>query len=458
MKINNAATIKKIRWTIGRKTLLVHFGFGFRFNLIMCFFVFWTLLQASMAMQFLPLDIVQATNYLKAVLPALGILACCIIYLDRLKINNLFLPFILFCLFAFCNVCLHMIITGVRDLKYLSQPIMFLIWTFGIFVLAPSVFDNLSKVRQLLFLTTFALVITVVFASYWSYTHGFEIVRSYAGSRQGGSRYSFVYLNPGYLGGICYSIVCISLMLRELSTVRWQKTITLLFILISSLAMILASSRTYILASLILFLFYFWNKGGILKIFSWALLVFTSLFFIRVLWQLSIEGNYFDVINFQSSSRLLMWSQYWKDMMIKGIEWKLFIGNGIYSPDWIQGIVLAEGRAAKSFSRLAIDNTYIEMVIMHGAVGIILFVWGMARIIAKGNMFKKLKGTIEKDKLRTLLSIAYGSLLGILAGAFFNSNFPSVGNTLNSIVFPTSMAVIFIVAREIRPINKQATG
>lgn len=454
MKINNTVAFDGVQWrSTERRALSIRFGF--RFNIVLCFFVFWTLLQATMAMQFLPFKIVQAVNYLKDVLPALGILACGILYLDKLKVDKVSLPFILFCFFVVCNVSLHMIITDVADLKQLSQPIMFLVWTFCMFVLVPSVFDSLPKIERLLWVTTIVLVPVVVIASYYSYSHGFEVFRAYGGSRRGALRYSFVYLNPGYVGGICYSIVCASLILKELSVVRWEKIITLSFIGLSFLGMILASSRTYILASLILFLFYFWHKGGIFKKCSWVLLVGATLLFIKLSWELSIEGNYFGHLNHYSSNRLQMWLQCWEDMMSDGIEWKLFFGNGIYIANWIQSIALAGGRVAKSFTRLAIDNVYLEMFIMQGAIGFTLFVWGLVRLLKKGYMFNRLKGLAESVKLRGILSTAYGALLGILVGALFASHFPSVGNTINSMVFPASVSVIFVIARKIKSRNSQ---
>ena len=240
-------------------------------------------------------------------------------------------------------------------------------------------------------------------------------------------------------------------MLRELSEVSWEKNLLLLLILLSLLAMVLASSRTYILASSILFLFYFWHKGGFFRKFSWIILVGCMLFFLKMLWSLSIAENYFDYLNSRSSGRLIVWLNQLKYMMLDGIEWKALIGNGIYATTGGQTIQLAEGRVAQTFTRFAIDNLYIEMFIMQGAIGLTLFVWGLVRLFAKRNMFRKLKGSMAgKGRLRRVLSIAYGSLFGILVSAVFYSHFPSLGNTVNSIVFPASIAIIFIIARDVR--------
>lgn len=454
--MNNVMTFVKTRERSTLRAASIHFDF--RFNAVLFLFVFWTLLQATMAMQFLPFGLMKEIEYLKAVLPAFVILICGFIYLDKLKVNNVLLPFVLFCLFVFWNASFHMIVTGVNDLKHLSQPVMFIVWTFCMFLLVPSVFDSIYKVRNFLRVTLVILVLIVLFSSIWSYSHEFEMYRGYCGSRGGGLRYSFVYLHPGYLGGICYSIVCGSLMLGELSKRRLEKKLLLLSILISLGAMTLASSRTYILGSFVLFLFYFWHKGGFFKKLSWIVLAGCVLFFLQSLWKLGVDENYLGYLNSRSSSRLLMWLNYWKDMMTDETGWKLLAGNGIYNPNWTQGIMLAEGKVVKSFTRLAIDNVYLEILIMQGVIGSMLFMWGLFRLFAKGNMFSRLKGMKGKGNPRILLSIAYGSLLGVLAGGFFTSHFPSVGNTINSIVFPASVAIIFIIRRHVQQKSKMVDG
>lgn len=425
----------------------------FRFNVVLFIFVFWTLLQAIIPMQILPIGLVKEIEYLKSVFPAFGMLICGFIYLDKLKGNNVFLPFGLFCLFVFCNVSFRLILGG-DNIKYLAHPIMFIVWAFCMFMLAPSIFDSLFKVRRFLRFSIFVLVPVILFSSLWAYSHEYEIARIYSGH---GLRYLFAYLHPGYLGGVCYSIICGSLMLRELSDVSWEKNLLLLFILVFWVLIVLASSRTYILASTILFLFYFWHKGRFFKKLSWIILVGCMLFFLNLLWNSSIVENCFDYLNSRSSGRLMIWLNQLNYMMLDGIDWKVLIGKGIYATG-DQVIQLAEGRVTQSFARFAIDNLYIEMFIMHGAIGCSLFFWGLYRLFSRWKVFGKLKLIPGGVRYKNLLSIAFGSLMGVLIGSLFASIFPSVGNTINSIVFPTSVAMIFIIARKVQLKSKQITG
>jgi len=420
-----------------------------KFNVALFVFVFWTLSQAIMPMQILSFGLVNEVEDLKSMVPAFGILICGLIYIDKLKINEIFLPFILFCLFAFLNASFHLIVTG-DNIKYLSQSIMFFAWTFCMFILVPSVFDSLYKIKKLLGYSIFVLVFVVLFSSLWAYSHGFEIARIFGGS---GLRYSFVYINPLYLGGICYTVLCGSLMLRELSEVNLEKNLLLLCIFLSMVVIVLANTRTYIVASLILLLIYFWHKGGFLKKISWIILVGFVLLSLRTFWGLCIEENYLDYLSGRSSGRLIVWLAQFKHTMLDGIEWKALLGNGIYTTGG-QVIQVAEGRVTQTFTRFAIDNLYLEMLIMQGAIGLTLFVWGLVRLLAKGNMFSELKGMAEEGRLRSVLSIAYGSLWGIVVGAVFYSHFPSLGNTTNSVVFPASLAMIFTIRRHVYLKNK----
>jgi len=432
--------------------------FNIRFTIVLIVFVLWTLLQAIMPMQFLPFKVVQKANYLKAVLPAFGILVCGLIYLDRLKINNIALPFILFCAFAFCNVCFRVTITGVGGLKYLYQPIMYILWTFCMFVLVPSIFDSLIKVKWLLRLTVFGLFFVVFFSSLWSFFHGFGVAAAFSGSRGGALRYSFVYLTPGYLGGICYSIISGALMLRELSMARWEKILLLLVIFIALWAMVLADSRTYILATMVLFFFYFWYKQGFSKKLSrqlsWIMFFGFVLLFFKILCKLIMHQGYLQHLDYVSSGRFQIWLYSFKNMMLDNIELKLFFGNGTPMANHTQIIGLADGKIVKTFQRFAIDNVYLELLVLHGALGLTLFVWGLFRLIANGNVFSGLKGPGER-RLRILMAVAFGSIIGILIAAFFISHFPSVGNNVNSTVLPASLAIIFIIIHYVKLKNKQ---
>lgn len=453
MNMNKIAAFDGIFYSISDRSFPIRSDF--RFNITLFIFVLWTLLQAIIPMQILSFGLVKEIEYLKSVFPAFGILICGVIYLDKLKVNNILIPFALFCLFVFCNVSFHLIFTG-ASIKYLAQPIMFIAWTFCMFILVPSVFDSIFKVRRFLRLSIFVLVSVMLFSSLYVYFHGYEIARIYSGH---GSRYLLMYLHPGYLGGVCYSIICGSLMLRELSDVSWEKKILLLFILVFLVLIVLASSRTYILASTILFLFYFWHKGRFSKKLLCVILTGCILFSLNMVWNLFTVENYFSYLNSRSSNRLMIWLNQLNYMMSGGIGWKAFVGNGIYATTGGQAIQLAGGRVVQTFTRFAVDNLYLEIFMMHGAIGISLFFWGLYRLFSKWKVFGKLKYVPGGVKYRKLLSIAVGSLMGVLIGSFFGSSFPSVGNTINSIVFPTSVATIFIIARKVQPLkSKQITG
>jgi len=429
-------------------------SFDLKTNFVLAVFVLWSLLQAVFPLQFLPFDLVQSMSQLKVLLPALGILLSCLINLDRLKLNNIAVSFLLFCLFTFMNIFLQMLFTGV-DFKQLSQPVLYLIWTICMFVLVPSVFNNLSKIKIFLWITVLLLVFTVIYSIYYSYISGFKIMDTYGGSREGAVRYSFSYLNPSYLGGICYSVICSCLMLQSLSKYKWQKILLLSFILLSFVMLYLSSSRTYILGTSVLYIYYFWYKGGLWSKLARIMVLFSLVLFIQILLKLSIDDGFLYSLNFYSSNRLAIWLNEIHDKMLNGVEWKIFVGNGFIIPDWIQGIVLAEGRVEKGFMRYAVDNLYLEFFILHGIIGLILFLRGLIYVIKTISMINELSERVKMLKIPFI--IAHGSIMGLIVGGFFCSHFPSLGNTVNSLVFPVSVGIIFICKECLQKIrNKES--
>lgn len=424
--------------------------FGIKFTVVLYIFIFWSLLQLIFPAQFLTFALVESTNYLKVVLPAVGSLLAGALYFNNLRFDYISMPFILFCLYVFCNSSFHIIVGDAADLQSLSPSVMLIVWAFYLFVVVPSVFNSINKITLLLRATTYLTFITILFLSIWSFSQGYPIGAIFGGSRMGGIRYSFPYLNPSYLGGICYSVICGAMMLFELSKKKMEIRLMVIIVMLSLGVMSFAGSRAYTLASGTLFYFYFWRGHILHKIILQVMAgCFAALSYIIIL-QLTLDVGFYEKLNYISSNRFDTWVDNWKILMSNGIEWKIFLGNGLVDPQWSQGIVLAEGRVEKTFQRFAIDNVYLEMIIMHGLIGLGLLLHGFIRLFKVGYSLGGLEKRVKSKKLSRLLSIAYGSILGALVSAVFSSHFPSLGNTINSIVFPAALAIIYIVKAHTR--------
>ena len=159
----------------------------------------------------------------------------------------------------------------------------------------------------------------------------------------------------------------------------------------------LTFSRTFLLGIFIL-MFAVLMKNTIIdqkKFFTFSLFasfiaLFLSSFF---LFQFAVGKNIsLNDINSFSSGRIEVWSMAITDD-IDGINvlWggdgkseKIGINTGIGAYDE-QGLLV---KAEKTFNRYAVDNTYIEILINNGIIGLFIFLWGVIKIIKNSFLHK----------------------------------------------------------------------
>lgn len=421
-----------------------------RSNVVLVLFVIWSISQTVMAMQFLSFELVSTFNYLKSIVPAMIIFVSMLLYFDKIRSNVFFMPFLLFGLFAFTNTSFHIIIEGSKDWMQLSQPTMTIMWVICMFGIVPVAFDSFFKIQRFLLFTTGVTLLLVLISSLWAFLHGYDVMKTYGGSRAGGIRYSFAYQNPTYMAGILYSILVGFLMLKELVTIRWQKILIIAILCIAAIGIFMTDSRTYFLATFILLFFYVRGWGGFYKLISWLILVSIVSFILYSLFDKNITVT---EINSMSSNRIQIWIDTFDQLMSDGMEEKILTGIGLYAPEWDQSINLAEGSVSKSFTRLAIDNVYMEVFVLHGLIGFVLFVRAIMILINKLQKIRKLINNCNERRLKKQFDIAYGAIVSISISAFFCSHFPSLGNTLNSIVFPAAISLIFVIEKTLKEID-----
>ena len=81
-----------------------------------------------------------------------------------------------------------------------------------------------------------------------------------------------------------------------------------------------------------------------------------------------------------------------------------------------------------------------------GIFGFVLFFLGIKNLLSKKDMniiFEK----NEFKKRRNIFFIAYSALFSLFFSAFFYGHYPSFGNTLNSVLFPTIIAILIVTKR-----------
>ena len=182
------------------------------------------------------------------------------------------------------------------------------------------------------------------------------------------------------------------------------------------------------------------------SLFASFIALFLSSFF---LFQFAVGKNIsLNDINSFSSGRIEVWSMAITDD-IDGINvlWggdgkseKIGINTGIGAYDE-QGLLV---KAEKTFNRYAVDNTYIEILINNGIIGLFIFLWGVIKII-KNSFLHKISNSKDTKFLSRINSIVAAMFLSISVTAFFYSHIPSIGNIINYIILPSVISLIFLL-------------
>ena len=408
-------------------------GSSTRFNVVVFMLLLWTLSQLLIPIKYLPYDVVFNSDHLKMIIPVTGISVSILLYINRLKLNDNFWPFAAFNILVLIYTSVKFIF-GEPALGVFQESVKYIIWSAAIFLLFPSVFNSLHKVKIFL---RFSISLIVIFLCFTALIILYLDIDALYFSE---GRLELFYGNPLYLSGIFYSLLCISLISRELSNSILERAFLLIVVMLSIWAIYMANARTFMLATLVIYLVYFFNIGGNLKkilyfaFFILLLLVFTYIVFLE-----NID------LNKLSSNRLEIWMR----VMNNKIDYVQFLIGNYSDTGYIKNIVLEQGASVRqSYQRFSSDNAYIEIFINTGAIGLFLFVLGLKKLFPIG-MIKELKKIDRGGRMIRILSLTYGVLISLIVTGFFYGGFPSIGNTMNSIVFPITVSIILLLKRHV---------
>ena len=422
-------------------------NFFSRFNLAIIIFLIWTFSQLVIPIKIIPVGILSSIESYKSILPAIGIIICSIIHIDKIYINRLSYPFILFGFFCALKAFFLFIFIS-QSFSYLNNPMINIIWVLAIFITIPSILNSIKKIKIFLRYNVLLVVSTLLIGAFLFLYIGFDTSFFFKDGRL-----NLIYDNPLYLGGILFSLICSSFLLSIISSSIFEKIFLYIVIILSLPLLYLTFSRTFLLGIFIL-MFAVLMKNTIIdqkKFFTFSLFasfiaLFLSSFF---LFQFAVGKNIsLNDINSFSSGRIEVWSMAITDD-IDGINvlWggdgkseKIGINTGIGAYDE-QGLLV---KAEKTFNRYAVDNTYIEILINNGIIGLFIFLWGVIKII-KNSFLHKISNSKDTKFLSRINSIVAAMFLSISVTAFFYSHIPSIGNIINSIMLPSVISLIFLL-------------
>ena len=417
------------------KSLDLKHKLSIRFRIVFVLFMFWTLSQILIPVKFLSYEILSKIEVFKTAIPIFLVLVSTFLYRKKLKLNTFLWPFLAF--------GLYILITALLKYTFFnSSPALFedifkyVLWVLAMFFVFPKIFDSLYKIKFLLkysiILISFFIMLVTIFLIFQGVNPLLFVSED---------RMELFYGNPLYLGGISYTVLCSSLLLMWLYPSNLLRYFLTLLVILSLLLIYMATARTFLLATSVIFLTYYYYTNKTFKTFFW-LLIFPLMLGI------SFYISTIDINNL-SSNRLFIWNE----AITSRINLQNFV-FGNFDLGYVKSMTLDSGEIfVQSHQRYSIDNSYIELFINTGIFGFFLFIFGIRKFLSKKII--DVANSYGKYKIITnIFFIAYSSLISLLVAGMFYGHYPSFGNTLNSVLFPALISIIFITKNYILEILK----
>ncbi|MBA7548275.1 hypothetical protein ES705_40726 [subsurface metagenome] len=409
-----------------------------RFYIVLIFWVFWALLQSLSMLQLLPSSYAQIFWYLKNLSGVLAIIVGSILYLKSLKLYSTAVFSLLFSCYAISNV----MIKGCT-LTNLYQPLMYFVWGWGLFVVAPIFLSSTRRIiiflRYIFWGTTFILFV----GEFWERTVGKNLTQSDWSNIMSNFRYVFGFRHPGYVATIIISIILMCWFLYSLSPNRFERIITLSVSILGIIALYLTASRSvlaFLMVVIILMVVKRLNiKSSGYVILSFVILFFFIIFFSDFLLHYPESFQKFDII---FSGRLNIWANAFRDTFSVNPYSILWGGKQAilrFTPV-LSGI--DGGSISFVFGRYRTDSVYMDILLMYGVIGLTLFIFIFLRLFQFSIRKQK---TLSNTNSKNIYSLAIAVVVGTLVASFPASLIPSMGNLINAALLPVAVALLYII-------------
>jgi len=415
---------------------------GARFYIVLIIWVFWALLQSLSMLQLLPPSYAQIFWYLKNLSGVLAIIVGSILYLKSLKLSSAATFSLLFSCYAIGNV----MIKGCT-LNNLYHPLMYFVWGWGLFVLAPTFLSSARRITIFLRYTFWGTIFILFVGEFWERTVGKSLGQPVWANIMSNFRHIFGFRHPGYVATILISAILMGWLLYSLSSNRFERIITLFFLIVGVIALYLTASRSG-LAFLIVVIILMLAKKVNIKPTGHINLSFIILFLFIILFSVFIlhYPESYQKLNTIFSNRLNIWVNVFRDTF-SGNPYSLLWGGkqAILRPTSV--LYGVNGGAISSvFGRYRLDSTYIEMLLMYGVIGLTLFIFIFFRLFQF--TIRKQK-TLSNTNTKNIYSLAIAVIAGALVASFPSSLIPSMGNLINVALLPVAIALLYVIKPDI---------
>jgi len=414
-----------------------------RFYIILIIWVFWALLQSLSMLQLLPSSYAQIFWYLKNLSGVLAIIVGSILYLKSLKLSSTATFSLLFSCYAIGNV----MIKGCT-LNNLYQPLMYFVWGWGLFVVAPIFLSSTLRIIIFLRCTFWGTIFILFIGGFWERTVGKSLGQPVWANVMSNFRHIFGFRHPGYVATIIVSLILMGWFLYNLSSKRFERIITLSVSIICVIALYLTASRSG-LAFLTVVIIVMLVKRLNIKSSGYINLSFIILFLFIILFSAFLL-NYpesYQKLNAIFSGRLNIWANVFRDNF-SGNPYSLLWGGkqAILRPTSAVLYGVDGGAISSVFGRYRLDSTYIDILLMYGVIGLTLFIFIFLRLF----QFSIRKRRALKNKnAKNIYSLAIAIIVGALVASFPSSLIPSMGNLINAALLPVAIALFYVIKPDV---------
>jgi len=409
-----------------------------RFRILLALLGTLVLLHSVSMMQTVDDQWVSVLFTLKNPMGAAVVLLGTLLYLDSIRLSRLMALSFIFCTYVLLNLTF-------RDVLFnnLFWPLMYLLWSWLLFVLAPAVFKTSKEVESYLRVAVWGSVCVAIIGWIWSLRAGYAVWDRPGGWRGLTPRYFFGFRHAGYFASMAVTVILGALLLRRMSVGRYEKRALFVVSILFGILLYFTSHRSSIILLLTTLLVDWsaWSRRRWLVALSWYGLAFL---FVYAVAQTTYTDDPIAYMNYGSSGRIFLWRDALRDNLNTPLSF--FVGSGNLEPLWRSGVRQVMGGryvmiAPAIFTVFRIDNTYIEMLLLYGLLGLALFMAPIISLLRQSLRSVQESADLESRRLRTL---ALGIICGILVMAILTSVFPSMGNLLNVVLLVSCVAIMHL--------------
>ena len=399
---------------------------------------FWTVSQVVAAIPSFPTEIRQVLVRTKVMVGPAVLLLIALTSKVAFRARPAFVGMLVFSAYTAFN-------SMVRAEPNWPRALLVTAWA-GCFMLIPSLLNSRPRIELFIRMVIPSLLASVTLAAVLG-----VLTDDYI--EIGGNRGRYYFgMNPNYFAALAATMAFggfISLIL----TPKHNRTWAWLSLIGGIVLTYLTDSRTQLVMLAVAFSVYGAYSRGLIARISQLFIGFGLLFSAGLIVFISSPLVSVERLNEVASGRILLWYSLLKTNLGSGEILPLLWGQtnlqfDTSSADWrkLNHMTIDAfdrgSQAQATFTRIAFDNAYLDVLLMTGLIGLVLALWAWIR------WWRALRAEpYESEFTRRSKGVARALIMGILVTGFFASSWPAIGNVTVSFSLVLAIALTTLTRR-----------